>query len=449
MCVKRIKSLHLKNTGIMKRKLLITLASLTLVINAQAQQTLQYLKLSDEDKIEGLSTVWSGVKYNFVFYDKLTFDWDSLYRATIPKILKTKNAFEYYRELQRMCAMLKDGHTGIYMNYDKSAKENWHTTPYRVKSIENRIFISEALNDELIKAGVKEGVEILKIDGLDVQEYIKTYIDPYISSSTPQFLTAYCSDICKIGENHLQRLVLKDQTGKIFEYTISRKLSENDRKRRGTFEFKKLKGNIGLLKINRFWLKDFNEQFDTLYSQILDTDALVIDIRNNPGGQTEYSDYVMRHLSETPMQYERWTSRMYIPAHAAWNRPAEWYNSGPDTLRPINKKIYTKPVILLVNESTYSSAEDFCTIFRGAKRGLILGVPTAGSSGNPIDIDLPGGGSVYICTKHNTYPDGTQFVGIGIIPDIEVKETVESWRNKQDLALEKALEVFKTKYEVY
>ena len=73
-------------------------------------------RLSDVEKIFGLSKCWSETKYNFVYFDKLTFDWDSLYQATIPVVLATKNDFEYYRELQRFVATLQDGHTRVGWN---------------------------------------------------------------------------------------------------------------------------------------------------------------------------------------------------------------------------------------------------------------------------------------------------------------------------------------------
>jgi hypothetical protein len=34
------------------------------------------------------------------------------------------------------------------------------------------------------------------------------------------------------------------------------------------------------------------------------------------------------------------------------------------------------------------------------------------------------GGSARICTKKDTYPNGKEFVGYGIKPDIEVKRTL-------------------------
>ena len=45
-----------------------------------------------------------------------------------------------------------------------------------------------------------------------------------------------------------------------------------------------------------------------------------------------------------------------------------------------------------------------------------------------LALQLPGGGRANICSKRDTYPDGRDFVGVGIAPDIVVEPTVENWR---------------------
>ena len=46
-----------------------------------------------------------------------------------------------------------------------------------------------------------------------------------------------------------------------------------------------------------------------------------------------------------------------------------------------------------------------------------------------------------ITSKHYSMPDGTEFVGYGVSPDVAVYETVAAFREGRDLVLEKAVEV--------
>ena len=52
-----------------------------------------------------MSKLWSEVKYNFGFPEKLiALDWDALYMQWIPRVLTTSTTHDYYLELMAFCA---------------------------------------------------------------------------------------------------------------------------------------------------------------------------------------------------------------------------------------------------------------------------------------------------------------------------------------------------------
>ncbi|WP_456427486.1 S41 family peptidase [Rhodocaloribacter sp.] len=97
------------------------------------------------------------------------------------------------------------------------------------------------------------------------------------------------------------------------------------------------------------------------------------------------------------------------------------------------------PTVVLTSWMTASAAEDFLIYLDGASHITLMGEPTFGSTGQPLFLDLPGGGSARIVTKRDTYPDGRDFVGYGIRPDIPVAPSVEDIRTGRDAVLERAL----------
>jgi len=423
-------------------------------LNRQENHENIEIPLSDAGKIFGLSKCWSEAKYNFVYFDRLTFNWDSLYRATIPIVLATENDFEYFRELQRFVATLRDGHTSVGWNH-RDLWDNWATIPVVTRLLDGKMIVTEVLNDELRELqGIKRGLEVVSINGIDAHEHVLTNIKPFVFSSTEQWtnLIAYGRDATRGNRSESIRLTFKDDNGRVFESTISRTMSENEIPQASLFNFELLEENIGLLKIDDFWRNNFTGQFDAIYEKILATDALIIDIRGNGGGNSNNSVYVLSHLTDENFNMSAWSSPRYIPAFASWNRPREWHFGEPWIGQPArNKPIYDKPVALLIDESTFSAAEDFCVGFRSMNRGIIIGTPSGGSTGNPIGFNLPGGGWVQFCSKKDTYPDGTEFVGVGILPDIEVRETVSSFLSKAEIGIDnsyakrKAIEVLKTR----
>ena len=97
---------------------------------------------------------------------------------------------------------------------------------------------------------------------------------------------------------------------------------------------------------------------------------------------------------------------------------------------------------MLIGGDTFSAAEDMAAAFDMLERGKLIGQPTGGSTGQPLMFALPGGGRARVCTKHDSYADGTEFVGVGVQPDIVVKLTLEDFRKKIDRTVEIAKQQF-------
>ena len=404
--------------------------------------------LSDVQKIMGLTKLAMEVKYNFVFYHQLPFDWEDLIESSIPAVLATRDTYGYCRELEKICARLRDGHTGITYSYLSHSSEKIATPPFTTRLFHNKVYIDKIYNDRLSDMGMEKGMEVVKVNGMDVHGYINKHVRPYICSSTTQW-----TDYVIFNRNELSRgkvkdtltIELKERGNKPLEIKIDRGMAWK-KMDASVFDFSLLEGNVGLLKINTFrdnyYNRQFRDQFDKIYGEILQTDALVIDIRNNNGGNSGNGDYILGHLTGEPFATGgKMGSRMYIPYFASRGRKEQWYEDEEYTAPSIaGKRIYEKPVVILVSGGTISAAENFCAAFRGMKRGLLIGVPTAGSSGNPITQPLIKGiADVRICPETWFELDGKEFIGIGIIPDIRIRDTFNDFLTGRDAVLEEGL----------
>ena len=78
---------------------------------------------------------------------------------------------------------------------------------------------------------------------------------------------------------------------------------------------------------------------------------------------------------------------------------------------------------------------------RVAPNATVLGSTTSGADGNVSTIFLPGGLRTMISGIGVYYPDGKETQRVGIVPDIEVKPTIEGIRMGKDELLEKAIEL--------
>ncbi|GAC1309948.1 MAG: hypothetical protein NVSMB24_26310 [Mucilaginibacter sp.] len=397
------------------------------------------INLSEEEKVAGLSLLWSQAKYNFVYFDHVHLDWNQTYFDYLSKVRATSTTIEYYKVLQKFYAQLQDGHTNVYPPKALN-KEFYSRPPIRTELIDGRVFVTAVFSDSLQREGIKPGLEILKINSKPVIAYADQNIKPYQSSSTPQDLVVreFSYFLLSGPESNPLMLQLKDNKGKIQQKTITR-TGYHDIKITPALEYKSL-GNIGYLIINNFENDKIIRQFDSLFTQITQTKGLIIDIRNNGGGDSYIGDHILSSLTNKSFKTEASKILKYTSMPFGGD---QWDNNEPGEIEPNRKLYYDKPVILLISAKTFSAAEDFTVSFDYMKRGKMIGQTTGGSTGQPISFDLPGGGSARICGKRATYPDGKEFVGIGIKPDIEIPRTSKEILSGDDSVLKVAIRELK------
>jgi peptidase S41-like protein len=122
--------------------------------------------------------------------------------------------------------------------------------------------------------------------------------------------------------------------------------------------------------------------------------------------------------------------------------------SGPDvrtiysTQVPVNSvDPYCGPMVLLVDTQNISSEEDFAGHLVGAHRVIVVGRRTAGTNGNIAALFTPGGGLFPFTGLEVRNVDGSQFHGIGIVPDFPVQYTAADFAAGRDRDLEVAIQV--------
>jgi C-terminal processing protease CtpA/Prc len=92
-----------------------------------------------------------------------------------------------------------------------------------------------------------------------------------------------------------------------------------------------------------------------------------------------------------------------------------------------------------MDESTMSSAEYTAMALRATSDAVVLGSTTAGADGNVSALPLPGGLSTLISGIGVFCPDRQPTQRIGIVPDTEVRPTIDGIREGRDEVLEAAL----------
>lgn len=386
------------------------------------------------------------VKYNFAHSDRMTCDWDSLYMARLPHIVDTPTDEAFLDSLKLLCATLRDGHTAVWNT--KPAVRDW-PLPFFTKRFGDRVFVTDVITDKMTAAGIRPGTEILEIDDMPVIEYGEKNVIPYFPSSTPQWSmnAAYFGGQLTNGPaDKSLRVKFRNPHDSVFTLNVERDMDwQHNPYYKRVISYKRLPGNVGYIRIPSFQQGLFDhEKFIKVFDSLQNASSMIIDIRDNGGGNSVYGDFVLRFISPDTIPALDWSSPKYIPVLKAWGAPEEPYTEKGSPLIPFSADHadiprFEAPVVLLVNSNTFSASEDFAALFKSAKRGTVIGSPTGGSTGQPIMIDLGYGYMARICARDEWLPDGTEFIGIGIIPDVTVEETPDIFSGK-DVVLERALE---------
>ncbi|NOS92125.1 MAG: peptidase S41 [Cyclobacteriaceae bacterium] len=433
--------------------------------------------LSSTEKVYGLSKFWQEVNYNFIYLSKVDRKkWDSTYVALIEKVQQTKDDYEYYRLLKRFCAMLKDGHTNIDFPSQVQSKLMKTTFgEYRifVENIQHKAIVTQ-VNPSKEKV-IPPGSEILEVNGQSTREYIKQFVAPYISSSTGHVLEDMATqDMLQGLEGESYLLKIKRPNGEIVELTVTHsRSSEIDlypglSKPTSLLEFKWMENKIAYVALNSFQDQAIDSMFEAHLPELYKAEGLIIDLRRNGGGNGQYGLDILKHLIPgKKVLGAKSQTRNHIATYKAWgemvnpqdtasnaeykkaylNYIDKYYFDFPNSSKSTkthHKKIIV-PTIVVVGHHTASAAEDFLIYANGQRHFTTLGAPTFGSTGQPFYFMLPGGAQARVCTKRDTYPNGKEFVGVGIIPDLIVERTISDFLNGIDPELEKAAQVLRGK----
>jgi len=273
-------------------------------------------------------------------------------------------------------------------------------------------------------------------------------IYPYIFASTDQWRNNKAFRYLLRGPKNSEiDLRIKSIEGNQRDIVLARDIDwgkSMPRKSYTDFEYKDLGDGIRYVAINTFGNSEVVDKFKNHMDNIRGSKGLIIDVRENGGGNSGNGDRIVSFLIDKPILNSPWKTPQHIAAFEAWGRPKNWYVGETEYVEPCEEiENFSGPIVALMGTESFSAAEDFLVLLHSSKRATLVGSKTGGSTGQPLRFEFDYGVNGIICTKRNTYPDGREFVGIGIIPDVEVHPTQADIAIGRDVVLEKGIEVLK------
>jgi len=409
--------------------------------DASAFKTRDGAPLTDAERVAGLSRIWSVARQSFAWFDHVpTLDWDRAYVAALPKVLAAKDTLAYYRELIRFTALLQDGHSNAYV--PDSLLDRVYTRPgLRTARIEGTVVVTAVVDAALVQAHVNPGDELVAIDGIAVADYAARFVAPYQSASTPQDLELRTFKYMLLAGDARRsvRVTLRDAQGRRRDVTAARSgWTAVSTPADESFELRP--DGIAVLTTTQFENDAASKLLEQHRHELMKARGFILDLRRNDGGNTRSGLAILSALDPAPLPQMAQRVRADNGYTQARGLGTAWRELPADELEFPPGPKFAGPVAVLIGPATFSAAEDTAATFKLMKRGVLVGTPSGGSTGQPLLFDLPGGGHARICVKRDGYPDGSDFVGKGVQPDIVVAPTLASVRAGSDPELARAVD---------
>jgi C-terminal processing protease CtpA/Prc len=451
----------------------MTLAIVT--VPALAEDARPSTATTEAERLLGLARLWKEADYSFVFFDHVPeLDWDAAFAAYAPQVREAKDTFAYYRLLQRFAALLKDGHTGVQFPRGLELSRFVDIPPVWLEAVGHRALVTNV--EAGLEARLPIGSEVLTVDGATIERKLRDEVFPWLCVSTDHVRWANGIEgrpdqglgLLAGPPGTLVTLRVRTPAGEEREVAVARDASGREVARARTprpspspFELRWLASDVAYVALNSFDEESVPDGFEAALPELARARGLVVDVRRNGGGSTGIAARVARHLLSAPAAGSSWRTREHRGAHKAWGQFAEpgngaeqykpwtegrqWFHGQHETLEPATEKEgrLLVPTVVLTSWKTGSAAEDFLVYLDHAPQVTRVGGRTYGSTGQPLKVPLPGGVTAWICAKRDTFPDGRDFVGVGILPHEEVASSIDDVRSGRDPVLDRGLAVLR------
>ncbi len=380
--------------------------------------------LPDENmRILALFRYWNIIHYFFPYKYIMDQDWDETLAEFIPKIVEAEDALTYHLTFKKLTTRINDSHA-FFSSPVFNAWQGFAFPPFLARYIENQMVVTQVLPE----VDIAPGDVIKRIDNEEIDE-LRGRLRKYAHGSNDEIIERTINDFILWGQ------------GGEFSITVSDGSTER------TLNLNRNSSNFNLLNFDDspVWSETFSDdgchfgivdmgrlevnQVASMFNDLWNTDAIVFDIRHYPRG-TLWT--IVNYLYRSSINNANFTQPdSNFPGRLVW----VYSNIGEGTSSP-----YSGKVIILFDERTQSHAEYTVMGLERYHSSIKIGSTTAAADGNIAQISLPGQIRTAATFLGVYYPDYTPTQRIGIIPDIEVRPTIQGIRNLQDEVMNHALQ---------
>jgi carboxyl-terminal processing protease len=389
---------------------------------------------------QALDFVWSTIDERY--YDpKLNgVDWKAVRGRYEVRILAAKTDQEYWELLDKMTGELKDSHTRVHSPKEVQQQRENQASGLGLGFLEldNALVVTSVHPEsDAYWAGVRAGMTIKTIEGEPALPRYKKLIEESRESSTPWARTRGAQRRISSGEvdTTVNMSFARGDGGE-----ISAKLKRRLVRSPPEFSHRVLPTGFGYVRFSGF-VRGMQAPILAAIDKMKDTPGMIVDLRGNGGGSGEMSRALTAKFLTERHKVGRVITRDGKPISVFF---FDVVKTEPEIVG--NKATaYTKPLVILTNESSASASEIFASTLQDLGRATVIGRRTCGCLLGYLGYaEVPGGGALAYSEIGFVTQKGKRVEGEGVAPDIEVPLAVNDLVLSRDRALERAVQHLQT-----
>lgn len=317
--------------------------------------------------------LWTTLRDRYCFFSEKRTDWNKVRGLYRPMAVAAEDDAGFTEVVRRVLAELYDAHT--HLSDPPDGAPRWPPYDLLVERAGDAARIT-AVKDEsaAAHAGLTIGDEILGVGDKPIADAVRDLMPKCLSRPDPA-AEAYTLNVAVAGRRGEPRAFTVRSAGKASRRVL---LPLNSATQRPNFESRRLEGGFGYIAIRSFGEAETVAAFDKALAELRDAPGLIIDVRDNGGGDTAVARPIMGRFITATRPYAIMRRRQGQGLSAPWTEPVD--PRGPFT--------YDRPVVVLTNGWSGSMAEGFPMGMRGIGRARIVGTRMMGLGAAVLAIRL-------------------------------------------------------------
>lgn len=314
---------------------------------------------------------------DYCFFDQKQTDWRVVRDLFRPRTVEVRDARAFMMLAEEVLDTLYDPHTHLGSN----RKDSWRLPPFDIWAEwhGSRADVTEVRRGSRAEsAGVRSGQEAVSMNGIPIRTAVDERMPKVLRKPDP-LAERWALLSVLAGKHDDQRMLTTRTSGDA--RAVERQLGNGPEAadHGDGFEARWLRPDLAYMRFSSFSDSKLVDLFDRSLESFRSARALILDVRDNSGGDTAVSIPILGRLVAERKQYA-WMAKRQGPGLSA-----RW----PEFIDPRGPWTFTGKVVVAVNHWSESLAEGIAMALSGIGRARVVGTTMAGLGAGVRRFHLP------------------------------------------------------------